>query len=190
MRRSFLGLVSITLLLALVFWMVRPILFKASASAQAQYISLDRYKTVEGLPDINAIFTLINNERLVRGLTPVVADAQLTRIAQERAEDMAAQQYYAHKSPQGKYFYDLMRDNEYYVEYGCENLDLAFTVIPDVYVRDWMNSKRGHRECILKENVTQAGYAVTEFKTNDERANSQKMYIVVTLYAELPAIAQ
>ena len=46
------------------------------------------------------LLCLVNNERLSRGLTPVVANAALDRAAQRHLEDMAARDYLGHIAPE------------------------------------------------------------------------------------------
>lgn len=97
---------------------------------------------------------------------------------------MQKNSYYDHADPEGKYFYDLMQDSGYKVEYGCENLDLQFTRSSKVYVNDWMQSKKGHRECLLNPRVEEAGYAVVRIKPMG--GEDVPTYIVVAIHSTQP----
>lgn len=123
------------------------------------------------------VLRLVNHERKVRKLPELKEDTRLTLVAQQRADDMAARQYYAHLSPDGAYYYDLFPAQNIKVGYSCENLDIQFTVDESVYVQDWIESK-DHRDCLLNKDVTSAGYAVVRFSNPTEPA----IYIVVAVH--------
>jgi uncharacterized protein YkwD len=72
---------------------------------------------------------------------------------------MVANDYYAHKSPSGKYFDDLMDRDKLKYDFACENLDLAFQGNIETYISDWMTSTKGHRECLLSGKVSKIGVA-------------------------------
>lgn len=154
------------------------------AGIPAEEATPEEYNQPQGMPDINTIFDKINAERTSRGLKPVERDATLTAVAQQRAKDMADNHYYAHESPSGKYFYDIFKEYDYTVRYGCENLDLQFEIAADIYVQDWLNSK-SHRECMLTESITRVGSAVTTITSPGQtKKDAKPMYVVVTIYSQ------
>ncbi|HTH93041.1 MAG TPA: CAP domain-containing protein [Candidatus Paceibacterota bacterium] len=102
--------------------------------------------------------TLINNERAQYSLQPLTVNSLLNEAAQAKANDMAANSYFAHTSPDGKtpwYWFDKVG---YYYSSAGENLAVDFTNANDVTAA-WMNSPT-HRENILKANYTQVGTGV------------------------------
>jgi uncharacterized protein YkwD len=135
-----------------------------------------------GLPDPNAVFDAVNQTRVTNGLPSLQKDATLSRIAQQRAMDMQQNSYYAHKSPDGKFYYDLLYEQQIGFNYSCENLDLQFTTTPNDYVSDWMNSNKGHRECLLNDSINRAGYAVALVNTGSYTANNVPTYIIVAIH--------
>lgn len=143
---------------------------------------LPSFDQKNGYPDTNQIFDLINKERAQKGLAPMIRDPELTKIAELRALDMAQNNYYAHKSPNGTYFDDLLEQANYELGFGCENLDLAYTVTPRIYVNDWMQSTAGHKECILDTRLTNAGYAAA--KLNPAPGTDAPAYIVVAIHTQ------
>lgn len=50
----------------------------------------------------------INRTRQQSGLAPLVLDPVLTRIAQERSDDMARRGYFSHTTPEGRTVFDLL----------------------------------------------------------------------------------
>lgn len=107
----------------------------------------------------NALVDEINRVRYENGVAPLEIDGSLTTIAKTRTDDMVTNNYYAHQSPNGTYFSDLMKQNRIEYDFACENLDLAFSGAEGTYVADWMASTKGHRECLLNAKVTKVGVA-------------------------------
>lgn len=154
----------------------------ASDSKISKLDSTVQFKTTLSLPDPNKILTLINQERAEAGLALLKPSAELESIAQIRAEDMAGKGYYAHLSPDGKTFEDIMNEKKIHTSYGCENLDLHFSVAERTYVQDWMDSSAGHRQCILNSDNTRAGYAVAKMEVINNKAQSTTSYVVVGIH--------
>ena len=127
--------------------------------------------------EINRIFQLVNEQRVQQGLTPLIENPRLTAIAQARVDDMATNQYYAHKDPEGRYYYDLLTSKGFNADYSCENLNVEFTTDEWAYVNDWLQSTKGHKECMLDKRITQAGYAVALFGGSDD------IYVVAGIHA-------
>lgn len=129
--------------------------------------------------DENELLRLVNAERKKHGLRELKEDTRLTKVAQERLDDMVKNQYYAHISPNGMFFYDLMKNHMLHADYACENLNLEFTTDESVYIQSWHTSTKGHRECMLQSDATAAGYAVGEYGETPET----KIYIAVAIHA-------
>lgn len=132
--------------------------------------------------DPNQIFALVNKERLKNSSVALVANEKLGTIATTRASDMVKRQYYAHKDPDGKYYSDYFGQNGITADYSCENLDLIF--IPDgrTVITDWLASNSGHRECILNNNLTQAGYAAVKMTYIGYSGKEIPAYLVVAIH--------
>ena len=107
----------------------------------------------------NALVDEINRVRYENGVSPLAIDEALSKIASSRTTDMTTNNYYAHQSPNGTYFSDLMKQDGISYDFACENLDLAFSGAESTYVADWMASTKGHRECLLNAKVTKVGVA-------------------------------
>ncbi len=109
-----------------------------------------------GLLSQEGIWRLTNVERQKAGLPILQFSKRLTDVAEAKALDMRAKQYFAHVSPSGVDIKQLSEIYGYqYLSIG-ENLALGnFTGNADV-VLGWMNSP-GHRANILNTKFTEIG---------------------------------
>lgn len=133
-------------------------------------------------PDPNIVLLLANQTRQAHGSSALVANAKLGELAAARAADMAKRQYFAHKNPDGKYYYDLFADYAIQSDYSCENLDLVSVTDSSQFIQEWLNSTK-HRDCMLNPNVTQAGYAVSKFSMVDYNGVVTQAYVVVGIHS-------
>ncbi len=129
--------------------------------------------------DSNEVLARVNSQRILAGLASLQANAELEQIAQQRADDMQREAYYAHQSPvTGEQFSDILRQKQVGYRSACENLDMTFYTQTDAIVEDWLQSNAGHRECLLAPYASQAGYAVSSMKLD----GNQIAYIVVAIH--------
>lgn len=110
------------------------------------------------LPSVLAELT--NQDRSAIGLPPLTISPTLNEAAQEKANDMATNSYFAHTSPDGKTPWYWLSQVGYNYSYAGENLAVNFTDSQAVATA-WMNSPT-HRANILKANYTQVGTGVAE----------------------------
>lgn len=101
-----------------------------------------------------------NRERAQLNLSQLTVNPTLNKAAQEKADDMAANQYFAHTSPDGKTPWYWLAQVGYNYSYAGENLAINFTDAKDL-TQAWMNSPT-HRANITKTNYTQIGTGVAE----------------------------
>ncbi len=107
---------------------------------------------------------LVNAERALLGIAPLRYNALLEQAAQAHADDMAARQYFAHVTPDGKspldritatgYFNPPCADCLYSTAYA-ENIGKAQRT-PSEIVKAWMHSDE-HRKNILNRDLTETG---------------------------------
>lgn len=111
-----------------------------------------------GALDAGTIITLANAERAKAGLPSLSFNNNLSQIANVKASDMIAKQYFAHLAPDGTDVAILAKKYGYqYLNVG-ENLALGgFHSSADV-VLGWMNSPE-HRANILNTAYTEIGVA-------------------------------
>jgi len=106
----------------------------------------------------NAIFKLVNEERIKNGLKPLKENAKLDESANLKLNDLINNRYWDHVSPEGIDPWYFFKKVGYVYEYAGENLAKDF-YDPISIVEAWMVSKE-HKENILNQNFTETGIAV------------------------------
>jgi len=111
-------------------------------------------------PDLETkMLQLVNAERVRRGLQPVQADAEMTRVARSHSLDMFRRGYFSHYTPEGKDPFDRMKDANVKFLAAGENLALGQTL--SICHQGLMNSP-GHRANILRPNYGRLGIGVLD----------------------------
>lgn len=116
---------------------------------------------------VDKLYQLTNEQRQNNSLSPLSLNSALTLAAQRKAENMFAENYWSHYSPDGKTPWDFILGAGYQYEYAGENLAKNFLFSNGV-VDAWMNSTT-HRENILKNEYTEVGYAIVNGILNGEQ---------------------
>jgi len=110
------------------------------------------------------IIELTNQKRAELGLSPLTNNAFLNEIAQRKAADMFAFNYWAHTSPSGRDPWSFFREVGYKYIYAGENLARDFMDSASV-VEAWMNSPT-HKDNIINPNYKEIGVAVVNGTLN------------------------
>ncbi|MDD2822924.1 MAG: CAP domain-containing protein [Candidatus Daviesbacteria bacterium] len=116
-----------------------------------------------------------NRERQKNGLAPVTYNSALSEAAKMKAQNMFAENYWAHFAPSGKDPWGFMRDAGYRFSYAGENLARNFSNSEDV-VSAWMASPT-HRENLLNSKYQDIGIAI-----EDGILQGQKTTLVVQMF--------
>jgi hypothetical protein len=114
------------------------------------------------------VFELVNKERIAQNLPGLVKNDYLTKAAEEKAEDMLKNGYFAHTSPAGITPWHWLEKNGYIYKYAGENLAMNFTDAENQN-QAWMES-RTHRENILNKNYQEIGIAVKKGRIKEHEA--------------------
>ncbi len=125
-------------------------------------------ETVELLADTN-------EARAEAGLGELEINAQLSEAAFKKAQNMFAEQYWAHVSPSGTQPWKWFADAGYNYSFAGENLAKNYPTA-EATVNAWMNSPT-HRDNVLKEEYEDVGFAVVDGQLNGEQTT-----LVVALY--------
>ena len=104
------------------------------------------------------LLTQTNQQRAANGVAPLHMDARLNSSAHAKADNMFAENYWAHVSPSGIQPWYWFTQAGYTYQYAGENLAKDFDTTSGV-MDGWMNSP-GHRANILNPNYTDVGFAV------------------------------
>lgn len=114
------------------------------------------------IPQITAIkneekqvIYLTNQERKKRGLAPLKANWELSRVARYKARDMRDNNYFSHQSPTYGSPFTMMKNFGISYTSAAENI-AAGQSTPQKVVNAWMNSP-GHRRNILNPAYTEIG---------------------------------
>ena len=111
-------------------------------------------------PDLEAqMLALINRERALTNLAPLVADPELVGVARSHSADMFARGYFAHITPEGRDPFDRMRAASVTFITAGENLAHAPTL--KLAHNGLMNSP-GHRANILRGQFTRIGIGIMD----------------------------
>lgn len=111
-------------------------------------------------PDLEKeMLLMVNNERRKRGLTPLMADTELTQVARSHSSDMFSKGYFSHFSPGGASPFDRLRKAEVRFLTAGENLALAQTL--DMAHTGLMNSP-GHKANILHKSFGRLGIGIQD----------------------------
>lgn len=121
-----------------------------------------------GLIEANALVDETNQQRVADGLEALEISPLLTQAAQDKANDMATNNYFAHTSPAGVTPWDWFEKAGYSFSFAGENLAVNFANSQDV-TNAWMNSP-DHRANILDGAFTQIGIATAQGTYNGQPA--------------------
>lgn len=102
---------------------------------------------------------LVNEERTKRGLPPVKADPEMTRVARAHSVDMFARGYFSHYTPERKDPFDRMKKANVKFLTAGENLALGRTL--KICHEGLMNSP-GHKANILNRAYGRLGIGIMD----------------------------
>lgn len=102
---------------------------------------------------------LLNRERLIRGMRPLLNDSNLTAAARMHAADMLQRGYFSHNTPEGKTPFDRLHYAGILYRYAGENLAFGPSVLK---AHEELMRSPGHKANILSKKYGRAGIAVLE----------------------------
>ncbi len=124
---------------------------KTTSSSQSQSGS-----TVSSSDETLAI-SLMNQDRSSNGLSALKVNSQLTRLAENYAQDMINRNFFSHYNPEGQSPFDRM--NQAGISYTTAGENLAKNTSVASAEQAFMNSS-GHRANILNSSYTEIGIGV------------------------------
>lgn len=107
---------------------------------------------------VSKVLTQTNNERISLGLPELTFNSTLSQSATLKANDMFANNYWAHTSPTGLSPWDFFKTAGYEYSVAGENLAKDFYDTESL-MKAWMNSPT-HRENIVKDKYKEIGISV------------------------------
>lgn len=134
------------------------------------------------------IYDLINVDRAGSKLNALIMNDKLNKAAEAKADDMVKNNYFAHKSLDGKMPWDWINRNDYPYLYAGENLAMNFTTADSAHQALMLSES--HKKNILNSRYSDIGIAVVKGVINGRETN-----ILVELFgsaksAVKPALAK
>lgn len=126
-----------------------------------------------------------NERRQAQSQQPLTINAQLTKAAQVKAQDMVARDYWSHNTPEGNAPWEFINNAGYSYRKAGENLAYGFKDETAV-VGGWMNSP-SHRANMLDANYQEVGFGFAE-STNYQGDGPST--IVVAMYGQPAGAAE
>ncbi len=120
---------------------------------------------------------LTNSSRQAAKAGLLTVSDKLTAAAEAKASDILRQDYFAHTTPQGKKFWQWIKEQGYQYSLAGENLALDFADADIAH--DALIKSPGHRANILNGKYTQVGFAV---KTGE--FNGRTTTVLVELFGK------
>ncbi len=120
------------------------------------------FKTNKFSPDEAAeryMFSLVNKERVSRGLKEIIFDDQLRDVGRSHCKDMFERGYFSHYTLSGLSPFDRM--DEVGIIYSAAGENLALSPNTDIAMQGLMNSP-GHKANILSTNFGRVGVGVID----------------------------
>jgi hypothetical protein len=105
-----------------------------------------------------SLIQLANQDRQNQGIASLSTSTKLDEAAMLKAQDMLAEGYFSHSSPQGTTPWHWFDAVGYNYEFAGENLAIGFLDSNEVN-QAWLDSP-SHRKNILNQNYTEIGLAV------------------------------
>lgn len=106
------------------------------------------------------LITMTNKVRQGNNLPPLVLDTRLSQAAALKANNMIANNYWAHFAPDGTTPWSFIKNSGYNYLYAGENLAKGFTNSQEV-INAWMDSPT-HKDNILSTKYNDIGFAILE----------------------------
>ena len=135
---------------------------RSTGSRTSQHSDLDNIESDEqSVPESDVsqqaqeVLRLVNAERTKAGLSSLTLSEKLTAVANEKARDMAENNYFSHTSPTYGSPFQMLQ--QYGISYRSAGENIAAGQrTPEEVMNSWMNSS-GHRANILNSAYTEIG---------------------------------
>lgn len=155
----------------LVLALAAQLVYGLLTGGKAEILGRTSSVTVQGLIDGT------NSARQAAGLASLRPSSQLNQAAQLKAQDMFANQYWAHESPTGVTPWKWLSDVGYSYSVAGENLAKNFADSNST-VEAWLASDT-HRANVLEERYSEVGFAVQQ-----DVMNGRSTVLIVAYYGK------
>lgn len=146
------------------------------AGVFARVSSVDASANKHDVINVSAMLEATNKARA--GKSPLTINDELTRAAQNKADDMVKRGYFAHTTPYGKSPWEWVKEAGYDYENAGENLAVNFDTAQGV-VKGWINSP-SHNKNLMSDTYTEVGIGIAV----GEYDGTKKAVYVVEFYGQ------
>ena len=115
------------------------------------------------------VFNMLNEERASSGLEPLELNQSLLASATDKVDNMIEDDYFAHKSLDGRMPWDYVSRRDYPYLFIGENLGMSFSSALSVH--DALMNSPSHKKNILNEKYTDVGVIVKRGVINGKETN-------------------
>lgn len=122
------------------------------------------------------ILALVNRDRTAQNLNPLSLNAVLNSSALSKANNMVANNYFAHYSPDGKKPWDFIDRNSYAYLFVGENLAMNFTSAESAHQALMLSPS--HKENIMSDKYADIGLGIVQGEIAGKNTN-----VLVQLFA-------
>lgn len=133
---------------------------------------------------VSSLLSGTNQQRANYGKAGLTLNSKLNTAAQNKANDMAAKDYWSHNSPSGQTPWSFITAAGYQYQTAGENLAYGFDTAADT-ITGWMNSPE-HKANILNSTYTNVGFG---FINIPNYQGDGPETLVVAMYASPLAVA-
>jgi uncharacterized protein YkwD len=134
-----------------------PLFVWAHEAAPVTIAYVNAHAPVQISADASVLFASVNAERLRRGLSQLVPDGGLQKLALEKARDMAIFGYFGHTDREGVTFEERVRASGIAFRYAAENLAFDHDV---EHAHAALMDSSEHRANVLDPQQKRLGIAV------------------------------
>lgn len=149
----------------ILFWNAILFIFVKLLLPQSAFQLASFLNTVPAF-DSREVIKLTNNVRSSNNLAVLKANSQLDVAAEEKLNNMATEEYFAHISPSGITPWFWIEKSNYRYSIAGENLAIGFLTAHEA-VDAWMNSP-SHRANLLNNKYKEIGVAVKGVEINGQ----------------------
>ncbi|MCK5357772.1 MAG: hypothetical protein KAJ48_05195, partial [Elusimicrobiales bacterium] len=118
---------------------------------------------------VSRVLELVNADRIKAGFGALAVNQALTASALAKADNLIANDYFAHTCPDGRKPWDWIDRGQYQYLFVGENLAMNFTTADSVHIA-LMNSP-SHKQNILNDRYNDVGIAMVSGQINGQQTN-------------------
>ena len=126
---------------------------------------------------ISDLLREVNFQRKLSGKQPLRLNSRLTAAAQKHAKNMSKNNFFDHRSPDGRKVMERVAEEGYPWRLIAENIGAGLS-LPKSIVKVWMNS-RDHRDNLLSGEFNEIGIGYFQPLQNERKPSYSHYWVIV-----------